>query len=103
MVESWEGFLGGSKCSSSDRGGEFSVEIIDVSRVIDELEPGTRNIHTRGNACARTSRTRKVVGRCLVYRGGGSRIERRATASHWPPIGRSGGGSLQSSIQAVIG
>ena len=58
---------------------------------------------TRANACARTSGTRKVVGRCLVYRGGGSRIERRATASHWPPIGRSGGGSLQSSIQAVIG
>lgn len=54
-VESWKGFSGGSKCSSTDRGGEFSVEIIDVSRVIDELEPGTRNIHTRGNACARTS------------------------------------------------
>lgn len=49
------------------------------------------------------TRIHNVGGLCLVYRGGSSRRERRATASHWPPIGRSGGGSLQSSIQAVIG
>lgn len=41
------------------RVGEFSVEIIDVSRVIDELEPGTRNRH----ACERRVHVVVVVGR----------------------------------------
>lgn len=102
-------------------GGKFSVEIIDVARVIDELYPADRtHTYTRGmprtcvraracmraGACVRAcvcNRVHNVGGLCLVYRGGSSRRERRATASHWPPIGRSGGGSLQSSIQAVIG
>jgi len=57
---------------------------------------------TRARTCV-CNRVHNVGGLCLVYRGGSSRRERRATASHWPPIGRSGGGSLQSSIQAVIG
>jgi len=97
------------------------VEIIDVARVIDELYPADRttthvhgarrhvHVHTHrtcmytcAHVCA-CNRVHNVGGLCLVYRGGSSRRERRATASHWPPIGRSGGGSLQSSIQAVIG
>lgn len=87
------------------------MEIIDVARVIDELYPADRTAtRTRAQRHARvrvyvcvyqsTQRGRPVS---RIYRGGSSRRERRATASHWPPIGRSGGGSLQSSIQAVIG
>lgn len=44
------GFLG-VEMQPAGRVGEFSVEIIDVSRVIDELEPGTGNRHACKRVC----------------------------------------------------